>query len=292
MKKFSPACCIKWIGCCLAFLFVPPLMAEPIFDTHLHYNAGHAKQFNPQQVIAILDRNSIAQALVTSIPAQHAMQLHRQAPGRILPLLGVYRNPGDKETWASDTGLPSRIEAQFKQGNWCGIGELHLFASDRHSPVFTRIIKFAQQHRLPLLLHADPAVIDTVYAQAPGQPVIWAHAGTFPYPDLIADYLERYPALRVDLSVRDQRIAPEGVLRDDWYELFVRYPDRFMVGVDTYSLSRWHAFDLAVANIREWLQQLPADVARRLAYGNAAVLFEASGTRQPCKIKHTTTTRQ
>ena len=277
--------------CCLVTLCVSPLSAQPLFDTHLHYNARHAEEFNPQQIIAILERNSIEQALVTSIPAQQAMQLHRQAPGRILPLLGVYRSPQDKETWTQDTGLPTRIQARLKQGNWHGIGELHLFAKDRHSPVFTRIIELAQQNRLPLMLHADPAVIDTVYEQAPGQPVIWAHAGTFPYTDLIADYLARYPALHVDLSVRDERIAPGGVLRDDWYELFVRYPDRFMVGVDTYSLSRWHAFDDVVATIRRWLQQLPADVATRLAYDNAAALFEATLTRLPGDSRRTTTTQ-
>lgn len=278
MNRTIRVCGIKWICCCLTALFVSPLSAQALFDTHLHYNARHAEEFNPQQVIAILDRNSIRKALVTSIPAQQAMQLHRQAPGRILPSLGVYRTPKDKETWTQDAELPSRIEAQLMQGNWRGIGELHLFASDRHSAVFTRIIELAQQYRLPLLLHADPAVIDTVYEQAPGQPVIWAHAGTFPYPDLIADYLLRYPALRVDLSVRDDRIAPGGVLRDDWYELFVRYLDRFMIGVDTYSSSRWRAFDEAVATIRRWLQQLPADVAGRMAHDNAAALFELTET--------------
>jgi predicted TIM-barrel fold metal-dependent hydrolase len=122
-------------------------------------------------------------------------------------------------------------------------------------------------------------VIDTVYEQAPGHPVIWAHAGTFPYPDLIADYLTRYPALRVDLSVREERIAPNGIVRDDWYELFVRYPDRFMVGVDTYSLSRWYTFDETATGIRQWLRELPADVATRLAYGNAAALFDIDAAR-------------
>ena len=278
--------------CCLAALFVSPLSAQPLFDTHLHYNARDAEQFNPQQIIATLDRNSIQKALVTSMPAQYAMQLHRQAPLRILPLLGAYRSPKDKETWTRDAELPSRIEARLEQGDWRGIGELHLFARDRHSPVFIRIIELAQQHGLPLLLHADPAVIDSVYQQAPQQAVIWAHAGTFPYPDLIADYLGRYPALRVDLSMRDQRIAPDGVLRDDWYELFVRYPERFMIGVDTYSLSRWFSYDMAVVNIREWLQQLPADVVRQMAYANAAALFEASRTRHSGESKRTTTTQQ
>jgi len=292
MNKSIRVCCIRWIGCCLATLFASTLTAEPLFDTHLHYNARDAEHFSPQQIIAMLDRNSIENALVTGTPAQHAIQLQQQAPARILPLLGVYRSPEDKETWARDADLPSRIEAQLRQGNWRGIGELHLFAKDRHSPVFTQIIRLAQHYRLPLLLHADPAVIDTVYQQAPGHPVIWAHAGTFPYPDLIADYLMRYPALRVDLSVRDERIAPNGVLRDSWYELFVRLPDRFMIGVDTYSLSRWHHYDEAVARIRRWLRELPADVARRLVYGNAAALFDIAGTRPADTGMRATTTPQ
>jgi hypothetical protein len=279
MKKSIPVCCIKCVGCILASLFAATLVAEPLFDTHLHYNARDAKDFSPRQIMAVLDRNSIQHALVTSIPARLALELQQQAPARILPLLGVYRSPSDKETWVQDASLPTRIEAQLKQGSWAGIGELHLFARDRHSPVFKRIIQLAQHYRLPLLLHADPAVIDAVYEQAPGHPIIWAHAGTFPYPDLVADYLTRYPALRVDLSVRDERIAPEGILRDDWYELFVHYPDRFMTGVDTYSQSRWHTYDETAANIRQWLKELPADVAKQLAYGNAAALFDITDAR-------------
>ena len=139
--------------------------------------------------------------------------------------------------------------------------------------MFSRIVELAAQHKLPLQIHGDPAVIDTVYDIAPSQAVIWAHAGTFPYPDLIADYLQRYPTLAIDLSVRDDRIAPTGQISDDWYELFVRFPDRFMIGVDTYSSSRWHDFDAVVKRIRHWLKQLPDDIAKRLAYDNAAAFF-------------------
>lgn len=278
MSKLSRTGYIRWLCAYLSTLFASALSAETAFDTHLHYNAGHAAQFNPRQIIAILDQNSVQYALVTSMPARHAMQLHRQAPTRILPLLGVYRSAADKETWIRDADLPLRIAAQLKQGNWRGIGELHLFAGDRHSPVFAQIVEMAQQHRLPLLLHADPAVIDTVYEQAPDQIVIWAHAGTFPYPDLLADYLARYPALHVDLSVRDERIAPNGVLLDEWYELFMRYPKRFMTGVDTYSLSRWSAYREVQAKLRRWIRELPDDVAEGLLYGNAATLFDVDST--------------
>jgi predicted TIM-barrel fold metal-dependent hydrolase len=268
----------KMIPHCLAVLLFPVnLSAGPLFDAHLHYNAADATHYSPQQIIAKLERNGIRHAVVTGTPASHTATLYQHAPGRIVPLLGVYHSHDDKIAWPNDPSLPARVEAQLDKGLWRGIGELHIFAKDRHSPVFRRIVEMAAQRRLPLQLHTDPAVIDTVYDIAPGLPVIWAHAGTFPYPDLVADYLQRYPALHVDLSVRDGRIAPDGTINDDWYELFVRFPDRFMIGVDTFSLSRWHDFDNAVATIRQWLAQLPEDVATRLAYDNAAALFAKSG---------------
>ena len=261
---------------CLMVLLPASLRAEPLFDAHLHYNATDATQYSPQQIIAKLERNGIEQAVVSGTPASHTASLYRQAPGRIVPLLGIYRSHADKIAWPHDATLPERIEAELNKGSWRGIGELHIFAGDRHSPVFRRLIEIAAQRRLPLQIHADPAVIDTLYDISPTQPVIWAHAGTFPYPDLVADYLQRYPALTIDLSVRDDRIAPDGRISDDWYELFIRFPDRFMVGVDTFSLSRWQHFDAAVATIRQWLEQLPDHVARQLAYDNAAALFGTS----------------
>ena len=263
----------KWLGSCLVAMSVSTASAEPLFDTHLHYNMSDAKQFNPEKIIHILERNNIQQALVTSTPPEHVLKLHQQAPKRILPLLGIYNSTIDKQNWIDNTKLPARLAALLKQGHWKGIGELHLFAQQRRKLVFTKIIQLAKKYKLPLLLHTDPAVIDTVYELAPRHHIIWAHAGTFPYPDLLADYLKRYPALRIDLSVRDERIAPNGIIQDDWYELFIRYPDRFMLGVDTYSLSRWQNYDAVVARTRKWLTQLPDSVANQLAYKNATALF-------------------
>jgi hypothetical protein len=266
----------------MAMLLVPAsLAAAQLFDAHLHYSAADAVQFSPQQIINKLERNGIRHAVVTGTPAAHTATLYRYAPERIVPLLGVYRSHADKSSWPQDASLPARVEAELNQGMWRGIGELHIFARDRHSPVFRRLVELATQRELPLQLHADPAVIDTVYDISPEQVVIWAHAGTFPYPDLLADYLQRYPSLYIDLSVRDGRIAPSGTIDDAWYELFIRFPERFMVGVDTYSLSRWHNFDSVVIMIRDWLAQLPDDVATKLAYDNAARVFATSGLRKP-----------
>jgi Tat protein secretion system quality control protein TatD with DNase activity len=254
----------------------PWLLAQPLFDAHLHYNAAHAAHYGPQEILRKLDQGNVTRAVVTSTPAHLATRLYQQAPDRIVPLLGVYGRPGDKTRWTQDTGLAARIEAELRKGVWRGIGELHLFAEDRHSPVFRRIVELAVRYDLPLMLHADPAVIDTLYDIAPNHPVIWAHAGTFPYPDLVADYLQRYPALHIDVSMRDERIAANGEISDDWYGLLVTYPTRIMVGVDTFSLSRWHDFDTAAGRIRQWLALLPDEIGSRLAYDNAAAFFNSS----------------
>jgi len=258
----------------LVLLFSWPLVAQPLFDTHLHYSASDAQHFSPQEILDLLDENAIPFAAVTGTPSTHVSKLYHQAPERIVPLLSVYRHDTDKATWINDESLIPYLEKELKSGYWRGIGELHIFAHNRHSKIFKKIIGLASAWQLPLLIHSDPTVIDTLYEIAPKQQVIWAHAGTFPYPDLVSDYLRRYPNLSIDVSMRDERIAPDGIINDEWYEFFVTYPDRFMIGVDTYTTSRWNSYDSAAATVRSWLAQLPDEIAKKLAFVNAAKLYK------------------
>jgi hypothetical protein len=254
-------------------MFHSSAIAAPLFDTHLHYSRADAEKYSPADIIKTLNRNEITFAAVTGSPSSHVVDLHNYAPERIIPLLGIYSKHIDKSHWINDKSIPDLIETELKRGIWQGIGEIHIFAKDRNSPVFKRVIQIAAAHDLPLLIHADPAVIDRIYDLAPKLKVIWAHAGKYPYPELIADYLRRYQSLSVDLSMRDQRIAPSGELDDAWYELFINFPDRFLLGVDTYSTTRWQNFDEVVKTIRHWLSQLPEDVRVKLAYENAAAIY-------------------
>jgi hypothetical protein len=249
------------------------MLAQELFDAHLHYTAHDAARFSPQDIIRILDDAGIAHAAITSQPPTLVERLVAVAPQRIAPLLNVYHEPADKQHWMHDSTLPTRLAAQLETGKWHGIGELHLFAADRDSDVFRQVLRLAQKYQLPLLLHADPAVIDTVYTLAPGLTVVWAHAGTFPYPDLVAHYLGRYPALHIDLSMRDERLSDDNGLRDDWYELMVNYPERVLVGVDTFSAARWESYSRHAAQIRQWLQALPTGMAERIATSNAQRIY-------------------
>jgi len=247
--------------------------APPLFDVHLHYNAEDAVDFAPETIIAQLQANRVLAAVVTSRPPEQVLHLHARAPSLILPMLGVYRTPADKATWMDDVGLPERLEQTLADAPWRAVGELHLFAEDRRSPVFLRIAELATARGLPLQLHCDPAVIDTLFEQESEATVIWAHAGAYPYPPLLRDYLQRYPGLYIDLSVRDQRIAPDGHLDPEWELLLLEYSERFMIGVDTYRTERWHGFAEVVGQIRHWLDQLPDEVSSAIAYRNAARLF-------------------
>ncbi|AGA32959.1 Amidohydrolase 2 [Thioalkalivibrio nitratireducens DSM 14787] len=250
---------------------------QPLFDAHLHYNVAHAETLSPKQAAAALAEAGIVRAVVSTRTDALAEALMQAAPGQILPFLDVYETPAHKETWMHQQGLPERIRARLDaglaSGSWRGIGELHLFADDRHSPVFRELLELAHARGLPVMIHGDPAVIDRAYEIEPEAWILWAHAGSFPYPPLVRDYLDRYPELYVDLSMRSERLNPPGGMPLDWQDLLIEHADRFLIGADTFSIRRWLELDEHVADIRAWLAQLPPDVARRIGHDNAAALF-------------------
>jgi predicted TIM-barrel fold metal-dependent hydrolase len=259
----------------LALLAALPLSlaAQPLFDVHLHYNEREAETLSPEQIIAILDEHRVKRAVVIGQPGELATTLYRHAPDRIVPFLGIYRDLRDKIAWPLDATLPERVETTLKQGHWRGLGELHIFTHNRNRPVFHQLLKLAEQYQLVVMIHGDAAVIDTLYEVSPELKVIWAHAGAYPYPSLLKDYLGRFPHLHIDLSMRNERIAPEGKLQEDWYELIMEHPDRILLGMDSFSLNRWQGYGAWAAETRHWLAQLPEDIATMLAWENAEGLF-------------------
>lgn len=249
----------------------------PLFDTHLHYNAPHVDALPPERVGAALREAGIEQAVVITRDRDLTETAMSAVPGVILPFLDVYRTPAQKASWMHETDLPDwvrdRLDEGLATGAWRGIGELHLFADDRHSPVFAELVSIGHERGLPVMIHGDPAVIDRAYEIEPDAVILWAHAGTFPHPPLLADYLTRYPRLHVDLSMRSERLIADGFMPLAWQDLLIAHADRFLIGADTFSVRRWSELDRHVSDIRAWLEQLPPDVADRIAHGNAERLF-------------------
>lgn len=249
--------------------------APPMIDAHGHYTAADAAAFTPAALVAKMDTAGVRRLLVSGTPPELAQVLHHHAPERFVPFLGVYTSNLGKALWMHDRQLPERVREQLAAGHWAGLGELHLFAPQAASPVFAALVELAAEHRLILLLHGDAAVVDRTFELDPQARVLWAHLGTVPEPEVVDAVLQRHAgrALWVDTSVRDERIAPGGVLLPGWRALFERHPTRFVVAVDAFSTQRWGRYGEVVAGIRTWLDGLPPALARRLRHDNAAALL-------------------
>jgi hypothetical protein len=136
----------------------------------------------------------------------------------------------------------------------------------------------AEQKRLVVLAHVDDTAIDLLMAATPSQGrdvhLIWAHTGIGGAPAARVDQLlARYPLLMGELSYRPGLSCDIGRLCPEWRDLLLKYPTRFMIGSDTWVNQRWLYYDDLMKGYRTWLGDLPADVARRVAWENGAQLF-------------------
>jgi hypothetical protein len=68
-------------------------------------------------------------------------------------------------------------------------------------------------------------------------------------------------------------VAEEGHLAAGWKALFSRHPTRFLLGSDTWVNQRWESYPQIMAGYRQWLGELPREVAERIAWKNGKELF-------------------
>jgi Amidohydrolase len=148
-------------------------------------------------------------------------------------------------------------------------GNQKLLAADL--PVPRRMIELARRHGLVLHSHSDADAIEREFGQWPGARILWAHAG-FDAPARIREMLRKYPTLWCDLAFRTDH-APNGALDSEWRALFLEFPDRFLLGTDTFTPERWPYIVENARFSRAWLAQLPAPVAERIAWRNGERLF-------------------
>jgi hypothetical protein len=91
--------------------------------------------------------------------------------------------------------------------------------------------------------------------------------------------LTRYPSLLGELSYRPGLTDADGHLSADWKALITAFPERFLVGSDTWTNARWSDYETLMRDARRWLGDLPPAVAQRVAWGNAAHLFALPAPR-------------
>ena len=110
-----------------------------------------------------------------------------------------------------------------------------------------------------------------LFRQWPEARILWAHSGFEP-PAKVRELMRRYPNLRADLAVRSD-VSADGKVDREWRAAFIEFPDRFMVGTDTFTPERWHYIPEHAAWCRSWLPDLPPEIAERIAWKNAEALL-------------------
>jgi hypothetical protein len=258
--------------------------ALAIFDMHLHYGREAWSPYPPDRMAEMLNENGILGALVSSAPDEGSFRLKAILGDRIVPTLGPYRNGIDPGSWTRDLSVVPYFESAYRKGAHRGFGEIHLKPGEVKLPVVTNALAFAARENL--FLHVDakaPALVEVLEA-APGATVLWAHAGVDASAAQVDELLAKWPKLCVELSFRDSDMSFHGEITTPWRAVFMKYPDRFMVGTDTWMAGfgganmggvndRLDGFSEVVKGIRAWLRLLPPDLGEAIAHGNAERFF-------------------
>ena len=245
----------------------------PIFDTHIHYSAPDWAEYPEARILGILQQAGIKRALVSSTPDDGTIKLYQKDPQRIVPILRPYRTREDMGHWWQDPSVIPYLESRLALKVHKGIGEFHLYGGQVGTPVIKRLTEIVLREGIYLHAHSDEIAIVELFTLEPRLKVIWAHAGMSSTPQAVGALVDRYPTLWVDLALRNGDVAPGGTLDPGWRALFLRHPDRFLAGTDTWVTSRWEALPSSVTDVRAYLKQLPPDVAEKIAYKNAERLF-------------------
>jgi hypothetical protein len=258
---------------CGAALAQAPL---PIVDTHIHYSRNSWDGYSPDAVLAILDRAGVRRAFVSSTPDEGTVKLWERARDRIVPVLRPYRDSGELGSWHRDPSVIPYVEERLRLGIHRGIGEFHLSGADAGAEVVRRVAQLAAQHGLFLHCHCDVSGVEVLLSVAGPVPILWAHAGMSAGVDEVGRLLAAHGRLSIELALRTD-VAPAGRLDPAWRALFLRHPDRVMVGTDTWVPGRWTELSRVHAWSRAWLDDLPPDVAAAIAWANAERLAGAGG---------------
>lgn len=260
---------------CAALSF-PAAAAEPLplFDAHLHYNWEPQPYYPLGKVLELFRENRVTGILATSRPndGTRALVEAKSKDVWVVPFLRPYRVRPDIQSWMNDASIQALIEEEFRRGYYQGIGEFHLAGPAAAAPFVKRTVDFAVEKRLYLHAHADDEALEILFRHNPQARIIWAHTGFSTSPEKVESYLKRYPALWCELSYR-YGITVGGRLTPEWRRLFETYPDRFLIGSDTWVDERWASYGTIIAGYREWLDQLPRAAAEQIAFRNAERLF-------------------
>ena len=264
MRHMLLAAAFLCFGASLGSAQTPP---RALIDVHIHYSQDAWSALPPPEAIKMLRQAGLRKAFVSSSSDDGTQMLLKAAPDLIVPVLRPYRSRGETGTWTGDASIMAHVEGRLKANTYAGIGEFHAYGADADTAVMRRMVQLAKEYRIFLHAHSDADAVERMFKQNPEALVLWAHSG-FDQIDKVRAMLTKHETLWADLAFRTDH-APSGKLDPKWRQLFVDFPDRFMVGTDTFTPERWHYVVEHANYSRKWLNELPAELADNIAFRNA-----------------------
>jgi hypothetical protein len=247
----------------------------PIFDAHMHYSHDAWEVVPPKQVVEILKKAGVKRAMVSSSNNAGTKMLQDAAPSVIVPELRPYRSRGELSTWAKDLTIIPFLEEMLGKRKYVAIGEFHIYGADADLPNMRKVVELAKKYGLYLHSHSDADAVVRHFQQDPTARVLWAHSG-FERPENVRAMLRKYPNLWCDLAFLTAH-ASNGKVTPGWREAFLEFPDRFLVGTDSFTPERLHYVAEHARWSRQWLADLPRDVAEKIGFRNGERLFGGPG---------------
>lgn len=139
--------------------------------------------------------------------------------------------------------------------------------------------------KFPQLFHNNLPAFERLLAHNPKAKIIWEHVGGDPFgyctPELCYQLLKKHPNLYMSMRLgickppENAPMASPRELRPAWLHLFQDFPDRFMLGRDGFvKPDSKPETGGAYFWTRCLLNALPPDIACKIAYENATMLFK------------------
>jgi predicted TIM-barrel fold metal-dependent hydrolase len=185
------------------------------------------------------------------------------------------------------------------------------------SPLLLLLADIAAKHKVPIDLHFDPVPEDVETPSELGSPknpgilkenisgfenllahnrqarIVWAHAGSDPVgfftPGLVRSLFKKHPNLYCSIRTTYKRNAPmrhpRWGINDDWIALLQEFPDRFVMGTDSFVITPGYTgpngprvfarrTHVQREGVNEVLDHLDSELAKKIAYENAIRLYK------------------
>ena len=278
-----------WVG------FIKADAQIPFADAHIHYNWDHAEVISVKAVVEILKRNKVGLTLVSSTPSHLALELRKVGGDWIIPFFSPYTHAMGKRDWYLDKSVVKKAEEGLSQGLYFGIGEVHFMSGFLPKPdndVFHKLMSLGRQYHVPVMIHVDASNEDYFLGICKAHSeskIIFAHAGGNLKPPHIRSVFEQCPKFWVDFAARDDwryggLTDDKGRLLPAWKKLVLDFPDRVITGTDpVWRVTRTQSWDEAddgwdhytelYQYHQTWLNDLPAEVHKKIAWGNVRQLL-------------------